>query len=353
MAILTVKGAAVRGIASSAPANRLTTADFAKVFGENEAEKIAMASGVRTLRAGGPGLCTSDLCYNACESLLKGLAWDRGSIEALVFVSSSSDYPSPATACILQARLGLPKTCAAFDVALACSGYVYGLWIAAGLIMTGCKRVLLLAGEMGTRMVSPTDRTMAPLIGDGGSATALESDGEALMSFEMGTDGTGYKHLIIPAGTSSARQPHSAQTMMRTEKAVGIIRSDEDLQMNGTEIFTFSLREVPTLVDSILQHAQWQKEEVDHFVFHQANKFMVVHLAKRMGIPEHKLPLIMEHFGNTSSASIPMAITHCLREILEKQKLKLVLTGFGAGLSWGACAVELGPIVAPPLEEVS
>ena len=205
------------------PANRQSTADFAKVFGVTEAEKVAMASGVRTLRAGGPGLCTSDLCCAASEALLKELGWDRGSIDALVFVSHSFDYPLPATACILQARLGLPTTCAAFDVALACSGYVYGLWIATGLILSGCRRVLLLAGEMGTRMVSPQDRTMAPLIGDGGSATALESDGETVMHFELGTDGTGYKHLIIPAGNSGARLPHSAQTMMRKEKAAGII----------------------------------------------------------------------------------------------------------------------------------
>jgi 3-oxoacyl-[acyl-carrier-protein] synthase-3 len=353
MACLTTKGTAIRGIASSVPANRKTTADFAEVFGKNEAEKIALGSGVRTLRAGGPGLCTSDLCCAASEALLKELAWDRRSIEALVFVSHSFDYPLPATACILQARLGLPKTCAAFDIALACSGYVYGLWVAAGLIMTGCKRVLLLAGEMGTRMVSPQDKTMAPLIGDGGSATALESDDGTVMHFELGTDGAGYKHLIMPAGISSARLPHTAQTITRTEKAAGIILSDEDLQMNGAEIFTFTLREVPPLIDSILQRSQWQKEEVDQFVFHQANKFILVHLAKRMSIPEQKLPLIMEHYGNTSSASIPMAITHCLRETLQKQRLKLVLAGFGAGLSWGACALELGPIVAPPLEEVS
>ncbi|MFH0878207.1 MAG: ketoacyl-ACP synthase III [Lentisphaerota bacterium] len=352
MASLTVKGTAIRGIASSVPVNRLTTADFAKVFGADEAEKIAMGSGVRTLRAGGPKLCSSDLCYAASESLLKGLAWDRGSIEALVFVSQSFDYPMPATACILQARLGLPKTCAAFDVSLACSGYVYGLWIATGLIATGCKRVLLLAGEMGTRMVSPTDRTTAPLLGDAGSATALESDDGAVMHFELGTDGAGYQHLMVPAGTATARLPHSAQTMTRTERAPGIIRSDDDLQMNGKEIFTFALREAPPLIESILQRSQWQRDEVDYFLFHQANKFMLVHLGNRIGIPEQKLPLILEHYGNTSSASIPLTVTHAIRQTLEKRKLKLVLAGFGAGLSWGACAVEMGPIVAPPLIEV-
>lgn len=352
MASMTVKGAAIRGIASAVPARRQSTADLAKTFGMDEAEKIALGSGVRTRRVGRPGLCCSDLCHAAGESLLNGLGWDRGTIDALIFVSHSPDHPMPATACILQARLGLSKACAAFDVGLACSGYVYGLWIASGLIASGCRRVLLLGGEMGSRMTSPEDRTTAPLFGDAGTATAIESDGEATMHFELGTDGTGYQHLIIPAGTATGRLPHSAQTMVRTERAAGIIRCDEDLSMNGAEIFAFTLREVPPLIASLLERARWGTAEVDHFLFHQANKFMLVHLAKRMGIPEEKLPLVLEHYGNTSSASIPLTVTHCVRETLGQRRLKLVMAGFGAGLSWGGCATEVGPIVAPPLVEV-
>jgi 3-oxoacyl-[acyl-carrier-protein] synthase-3 len=352
MAGMTVKGTAIRGIASSVPANKQTTEDIAKVLGADEAEKIAQGSGVRTRRVGRPGLFCSDLCCVAGESLLKGLDWDRASIDALVYVSQSFDYPMPATACILQTKLGLPKTCAAFDVALACSGYVYGLWIAAGLIAGGCRRVLLLAGDMGSRMPSPEDRTTMPLFGDAGTATALESDGGGKMDFELRTDGAGYMHMIIPAGPATARLPHSAQTMVRTDRGGGIICSDEDLNMDGAEIFAFSLREVPPLIAATLKRSMWSVDDVDYFVFHQANKFMLVHMAKRMGIPEAKLPLTLEHYGNTSSASVPLAITHCLRETLQRKRQKLVLAGFGAGLSWGACAVELGPICIPPLEEV-
>jgi len=352
MASLTIKGTAIRGISSSVPADRQSTADLAKVFGAAEVEKIALGSGVRTRRVSRPGLCCSDLCYTASESLLKELAWDRESIEALVFVSQSFDYPMPATACILQDRLRLSRTCAAFDVPLACSGYIYGLWIATSLIATGCKRVLLLAGELGSRMVSPMDRSTAPLFGDAGTATALESDGKATIHFELGTDGAGYRHLIVPAGIATARLPHSAQTMIRTERAGGNIRSDEDLYMNGAEMFTFTLREIPQLIKAILKRSQWQIDDVDYFVFHQANEFLLVHLAKKIGIPKHKIPLILEYYGNTSSATIPLAATHALRQTLEKRKLKLVLTGFGSGLSWGACALEIGPIVVPPLAEV-
>jgi 3-oxoacyl-[acyl-carrier-protein] synthase-3 len=326
--------------------------DLAKLFGADEAKKIALGSGVITRRVAKPGVCSSDLCFAATEPLLRELNWERDSIEALVFVSQSFDYLMPATACILQSRLGLSKACAAFDVALACSGYVYGLWIAAGLIANGCRRVLLLAGEVPSRMVSPTDRTTAPLFGDAGSATALEADGESTMHFELGSDGSGHQHLIVPAGPASGRLPRSPQTMARTERAGGNFRSDEDLYMNGAEIFAFSLREVPPLIEKVLGRSQWSSEDVDHFVFHQANKFMLVHLAKRMGIPEEKLPLVLESYGNTSSASIPLAVTHCLRQELEQGRRKLVLAGFGSGLSWGACAAEMGPMIAPALVEV-
>jgi len=352
VASTTVNGVAIRGVACGVPASRQSTEDLAKIFGADEAEKIALGSGVRTRRIGRPGLCCSDLCHAAGNSLLTGLGWDRGTIDALIFVTHSPDYPLPATASILQARLGLSKACAAFDVTLACSGYVYGLWIASGLIASGCRRILLLSGDMGSRLISPEDRTMAPLFGDAGSATALERDSEATAHFEMGTDGTGYQHLMIPAGSATGRLPHSAQTMVRTERAAGIVRGDEDLFMNGAEIFAFTLREVPPLIAALLERAQWRTAAVDRFLFHQANKFMLVHLAKRMGIPEEKVPLVLEQYGNTSSASIPLTATHCLREDLEQRRLRLVMAGFGAGLSWGACAAEVGPIVAPPLVEV-
>jgi 3-oxoacyl-[acyl-carrier-protein] synthase-3 len=352
MAGLTVPGAAIRGIASAVPKATQSVEDLARVFGAEEAEKIAQGTGVRVRRVGRAGLCCSDLCFAACDSLLKGLAWERGSIDALLFVSHSFDYPLPATSCILQHRLGLSQACAAFDVALGCSGYIYGLWIGAGLIAGGCKRVLLLAGEMASRMASPMDRSTVPLFGDAGTATALESAAQSRMHFELGTDGGGYRHLIIPAGTSTARVPHSAQTLARTVQADANTRSDEDLFMNGAEVFAFTLRQVPPLLSAVLKRAQWEKEDVDRFFLHQANQFILVHLARRMGLPLEKVPIVLENYGNTSSASIPLAMTHCAREMLASRKLKLVLAGFGVGLSWGACAVELGPIVAPALEEV-
>jgi 3-oxoacyl-[acyl-carrier-protein] synthase III len=352
MASLTIKGAAIRGIASAVPLNKQTTEDIAKVIGPDEAEKIAQGSGIRTRRVGRDGMCASDLCQAAAEELFKNMDWDRGSVDALIYVSQSFDYPMPATACILQHKLGLPKSCAAFDIELGCSGYIYGLWVASGLVSSGCRRIVLLAGEMGSRMPSPVDRTTLPLFGDCGSATAIEADGDSKMYFDLGTDGGGFKHLIIPAGTCTARLPHSAETMKLTDRGNGITRSEENIYMNGAEIFAFMIREVPPLIAAVLDHVQWKSEDVDHFVFHQANRFTLVHLAKKMNIPESKLALALEYYGNTSAGSVPLTITHCVREHLQKQKQKLVLAGFGAGLSWGGCALEAGPIVAPPLVEV-
>jgi 3-oxoacyl-[acyl-carrier-protein] synthase-3 len=243
--------------------------------------------------------------------------------------------------------LGLPKSCAAFDVALGCSGYVYGLWIASSLMLAGCRRVLLLAGESTTRIISPLDRAAVPLFGDAGTATALEREEGHVMHFDLGTDGAGFEHLIIPAG--GHRTPRSSQTAVSTPREGGNVRSDEDLYMNGPEVFSFTLREVPPLLDRILARAGWTKEQVDFFVMHQANKWMLDQLGKRLGIPAASLPIALEGFGNTVSASIPLAITHSIRPVIGEKTRRLVLAGFGVGLSWGAAALEVGPIVLPEL----
>jgi 3-oxoacyl-[acyl-carrier-protein] synthase-3 len=170
------------------------------------------------------------------------------------------------------------------------------------------------------------------------------------MHFQLGTDGTGYNFLIIPAGGS--RMPRTAKTAIRTQREDGTIRSDEDASMNGPEVFGFTLREVPSLISGILSFVGWTPQEVDAFVMHQANKFMLDHLCKRLKLPPEKVPLSLEDFGNTSSASIPLTITHRLRQDLRIHKRKLVMAGFGIGLSWGAVATELGPIIAPDVEIV-
>jgi 3-oxoacyl-[acyl-carrier-protein] synthase-3 len=249
----------------------------------------------------------------------------------------------------LHGRLGLSKHCAAFDLNLGCSGYVYGLWIGCQLVQSGAaRRVLLLVGDTISRIVSPQDRSVALLFGDAGTATAMEKDDTAPpLAFSLGTDGTGQGHLMVPAG--GFRQPHSAATCHRTARDDSNIRSDEDLYMNGAEIFTFALREVPPLFKSVLSTAGCSLEDLDVVVMHQANRFMLEYLAKRMRLAPEKVVVALENRGNTSSASIPLAMTDMLADRLKTGSLRMILAGFGVGFSWGAAALTCGPMVMPEL----
>lgn len=347
-----VSGVRMTGLAVAVPERVRTAADEAASFGAEGALKIAQSVGVDRRPVVPDGLCTSDLCFSAAERLLAETGWGRDSIDALIFVSQTPDYVLPATSCVLQARLGLPKRCAAFDVNLGCSGYVYGLWVASGLLTAGlARRVLLLAGDTISRISSPQDRSVALLFGDAGTATALEHDPLAPpIAFEMGTDGSGQDHLKVPAGMF--RAPRSAASAVRSEREGGNVRSDEDLYMNGAEIFAFTLREVPALVRAALDGAGWSLENVDAVVMHQANLLMLKQLGKKLGLPAEKMPLALEQFGNTSSASIPVAMAHALGSRLRGEQLRLVLAGFGVGFSWGAAAISCGPMVVPEIVRV-
>ncbi|MGA2257286.1 MAG: ketoacyl-ACP synthase III [Thermoguttaceae bacterium] len=352
MATAKIQGVRLAGIASAVPDTRTPVSAAAEIFGADMVQKISANTGIEYRHLATPGLCTSDLCYAAAQRLLQDLQWDRESIEGLVFVTQTPDFPYiPATSCILQMRLGLPKSCAAFDVALGCSGYVYGLWLAASLLAgSGLSRVLVLAGDVASLLSSPFDRALSLLFGDAGSATALEKDAAAAPCvFSLGTDGTGWKNLIIPSGMRYSRHPRDETTHIRRQAEADNQRSEEDLYMDGGEVFAFTIREVPPLVDRALSAAAWKREEVDAFVFHQANKFMLTHLAKAMKVPLGKVPFSLREYGNTSSPSIPLTVTTQLREEISSGPLRLLLAGFGVGYSWGACAVNCGPLVVPPV----
>lgn len=347
----TIFGIRIAGVASAVPSAIRRHSDEFETFGELEVLRIIDKIGVSVRHVAG-ALCTSDLCASAAERLIEEIGWPLDSVDALIFVTQTPDYPIPATACTLQSRLRLSRRCAAFDVNLGCSGYTYGLWLASTILASGNKRVLLLVGDTISRIISPKDRSVALLFGDAGTATALEYDGAASpMHFELGTDGSGSEHLMVRAG--GHRCPREQATSVRTVRENGNIRSDEDLYMNAGEIFPFTLATVPKLIQSVLRQADWNLDCVDGFVFHQANGFMLQHLAKCLKVPPAKLVLALDQYGNTSSASIPLAVTTCLRNRLRSEALKLVFAGFGVGFSWGAAALSCGPIVMPELIEVA
>jgi 3-oxoacyl-[acyl-carrier-protein] synthase-3 len=343
----------VAGIACAVPEAVRTVEDLENAFGKEHSRRISKSLGVVQRHVSTGGICTSDLCFVAAEKLLDQIRWDRSSIDVLVFVSVTPDYVVPATACTLQDRLKLSRGCAAFDVSHACSAYPYGLWIVAHLLSAGnAKRALLLVGDTVSRLASPHDRATAPLFGDGGSATALEwNESAEPMYFEMGSDGGGAPHLCVKAG--GFRHPATAETGERLEREGGSLRSDEDLYLNGIEIFAFTLREVPALGNRLLERAGWTFEQVDAVVMNQASLFMMQHLAKKMNLPGEKLIVNMQGYGNTSAASIPLALTGNLAGQLRQHPRRLVFLGSGAGWSWGGVALTCGPLLIPNVTTVS
>jgi 3-oxoacyl-[acyl-carrier-protein] synthase-3 len=347
-----IEGVKLAGIVTAVPDRIITEEDDAKRFGVEEMQRVVKNTGI-TRRSVAEHLCTSDLCHYAALRLLEKLAWPKDSIDLIVMVTQTPDYPSPATACLMQNRLGLPVTCAAFDVNLGCSGYTYGLWIAASLLAAGkLKRAVLLAGDVVSRAAAPTDRAVVPLFGDAGSATALElSPGAPPMVFEMGTDGAGGKYLHTLAG--GAKHPITKRDLVEGERRDGVVRSNQHTYMNGAEVLTFAMTGVPPMIDKLRTAAGWTAADVDFYVFHQASRFMLKNIGRILRIPGNSKQLVigLEGYGNTSSASIPLAINDQLME-LNTTKRKIVMAGFGIGWSWCAVAIDLDPIVMPEVVRV-
>ena len=348
-------GISVRGIRACVPAQTRDLESENLIPDAAERERLMASIGVRSRHIARPDILTSDLCQKAADGLLDQLGWARDSIDVLIMVTQSADFVIPATACALQARLGL-GSCLAFDINLGCSGYAYGLWTAASLLKTLTvvgrpARALVVAGDVSTSKLLDGDRSTIPLFGDAGSATALELNPDADDMYGVfGTDGSGAPHIMVEAGGLKypllpPKQPHSA------EKAEDLYRKSR-LHLNGTEVFNFTLKNVPGLVKSIFATSNTTIDDIDYVLFHQANVFMLNHLRKKSGLPEDKVPVAMETFGNTSSASIPLTIAAKLSTVFDTPQ-NLIMMGFGVGWSWSAIKLTVGPMPAPQIVELA
>ncbi|MBW6504133.1 ketoacyl-ACP synthase III [bacterium] len=335
MAKTETTGSRIRAICTCVPSERFDNLNDAKEFTQEEIRKVTAMAGIAARRVADDSTCSSDLCEVAANRVLEMTGWERDSIDALIMVTQSPDYFTPSTACLLQKRLNLSEQCAAFDVGLGCSGYPYGLWLANMMLKNnGLKRVLLLDGETAGRFADKGDRSVSLLFGDAGSATALEasepSDGNK-STFVLYTDGGGYKDLIIEGGGFRDRFPEDPRKYY--------------VSMNGANVFNFTIRRVPELIRETLELAKITLEDIDYYIFHQSNQFMIKHLMKKIGIPDRKAPLTLKEYGNTGGVSVPLTITLGELERPPDKTLRLLLLGYGTGLSWASALVDLGPDV--------
>ena len=323
------------------PERALSTEDLSGEFPEWQVEKIDDKTGIRERHIAGPDECSSDLAVAAAQKLFSSAACDPQSIDYLLLCTQTPDYFLPPTACLVQDRLGIPRSAGAFDFNLGSSGYVYGLGLVQGLMASGqASTALLITTDTYSKLIHPQDKSVRTIFGDGATATllrAVESDTPLVGPFVYGTDGSGASNLIVPAG--GMRRPRSAATSVAIEDGNGNVRSADNLFMNGPEIFNFTLSIVPDMIRDILKRADRTLEQIDLFIFHQANQYMLEHLRKRLKIPREKFYVAMSH-GNTVSSSIPIALKDACSDHRLAPGATLMLVGFGVGYSWAATLVR-------------
>lgn len=330
--------ASVASIEYYLPKTVVSSQDLAAEFPEWSVDKIEQKTGIQQRHISGPDECSSDLAEKAALALFASGVVQPRDIDFILLCTQSPDYFLPTTACLLQHRLGIPNTAGAFDFNLGCSGFIYGLGQAEGLIATGqAAKVLLLTAETYSKFIHPGDKSVRTIFGDAAAATLLvakESDSPLIGPFVYGTDGSGGENLMVKTG--GMRAARTAGSGVAAEAESGNIRSDDNLFMNGGEIFTFTLSSVPDAVSRLLAKAGVTLDQIDLFVFHQANRYMLDHLRKRMKIAGDKFVVSMSHCGNTVSSTIPIALRDSLASGRLKSGSLVMLVGFGVGYSWGA-----------------
>jgi 3-oxoacyl-[acyl-carrier-protein] synthase-3 len=352
MAFLSFMNVGICGMSAAVPATIIDNYEYTRYFPKADVKEIVDKVGIKERRFADANTCSSDLCFAAAERLLLDKQIDRQEIDLLVFVSQTPDYRMPATSVLLQHRLGLGKHTIAFDVSLGCSGFIYGLSIVYSMMQAaGLRKALLLDGETRSKVYSPKDRKTAFLFGDGGVAALIENDPKYGQSFfSLNSDGSLEDLIKINAG--GYRNPSSAETTV--EKVVdeyGNIRNEEQGYMNGGEVFNFVLREIPANLKEILLKANTDWTAIDYFVFHQANDFMNSYLAKKLKLPAEKVPSTIAKFGNTSSVSIPLTIVSELKGAF-KQRKKLLLSGFGVGMTWASAVLDFQDCLISEIVEI-
>ena len=328
----------IKAISYYLPEKIITNEDLLKDFPEWSVDKVAVKVGVDSRHIANENETAADLAENAAYRLFKEYNIDSKSIDFLLLCTQSPDYFLPSTACILQNKLGLRTDIGAFDYNLGCSGCIYGLAVAKGLVLAGiAKNVLLLTAETYTKYLHPSDKSNRSIFGDGAAACLISTDGMAeIGEFAMGTDGSGAEHLIVKTGASR----HKQSTGLVLADDEGHKKCDDYLYMNGGAIFNFTLEAVPILMSKVIEKNNISKDTIDYYVFHQANKFMLNTIRKICVLPKDKFYVNLSNTGNTVSSTIMIALKDCLENRIIKEGMQVMITGFGVGLSWGGTILK-------------
>ena len=328
----------IQAITSWLPKNVLEMSSLVSLFGERDVFNIIKATGVERARIADETMTSSDMCFNAALYLIEKEHLDLSKIDGLVFVSQTADYILPSTSNILQARLALNKSTICLDIRHGCSGYIYGIFQAALWINAGaCNKVIVLAGDTSSKMINEKDRSLRMVFGDSGTAT-LVTKGNNNMGFSLNSDGLGYDKLIIPAGGFRLKRTTTTNNVKKDVN--NNWRSLEDMYMDGAAIFDFAISNVSDDIDELIEYMDWRKGDIQLFALHQANKFMVNSIRKKMKVDIEKVPINSNNYGNTGPASIPLLLSDLLVENNFDLR-KVILSGFGVGLSWGSVACNL------------
>jgi 3-oxoacyl-[acyl-carrier-protein] synthase-3 len=335
--------AAIKAVRSFLPANKLTNEDLARQFGDWHASQILSKTGVAERGIAAADECASDLGVAAAKRLFDDGVCAADEIDFLIFCTQSPDYFTPTTACLMQDRLGLKTSCGAVDINQGCSGYIYGLALAKSLVDAGtAQTVLLVTADTYMKFINQRDRSLLTLFGDGAAATligAVESESELIGPFVLGTDGRGANQIIVKAGALRCRP--TPETAIEKEDSSGNWRSDQNLFMDGADVFSFALRTVPPTLQQLLDKAGLTLEEIDFLIPHQANKFVLERLRAKLKFPVERFWIGMENCGNTVSSTIPIALESAIKQGRVKTGDRTALVGFGVGYSWGATLVRM------------
>lgn len=332
-------GARIAAIASHFPEQRLTNGDLSAVF-DWSADKIFEKTGIRERRIAAADETALDLAFHACRKLISRHA-AAANADFIILCTQAPDHALPTSACILQHRLELGTHVGALDINLGCSGFVYGLSLATGLIAAGsASSVLLVTADTYSKYINAADRSVRTLFGDGAAATLVVADDVASIGpFVFGTDGSGANALIVPAG--GARKALDAASMAEHTDEFGNIRSSANLYMDGSAVMNFTLREVPRAMEALCKRAHVSRDELSFIVLHQANKFMLDTLVRKMKISAGKVPYHFEMIGNTVSSTIPVVIESLMERALLRPGDRYAMIGFGVGLSWAAATITV------------